>query len=94
MVYLLKTVIFYSYVSLPEGKDVQAKDKKKKKIIWIHDGIYGELKVMFMKLAAVIERIPNFGGASYEDSTGTSRLTQGSRGVTFPESITVLNLSK
>ena len=68
--------------------------KKKQKIIWIHDGIYGELKVMFMKLAAVIERIPNFGGASYEDSTGTSRLTQGSRGVTFPESITVLNWSK
>ena len=50
---------------------------------------------MFMKLAAVIERIPNFGGASYEDSTGTSRLTQGSGGVTFPESYhRLLNWSK
>ena len=31
------------------------------------EGHRAEQKVMFMKLASVIERIPNFGGVSYED---------------------------
>ena len=53
-----------------------------------------QLKVMFMKLAAVIERIPNFGGASYEDTAGTSgvwiRNIRGEGVASTSESTTVL----
>lgn len=35
-------------------------------VCFVDEGHRAEQKVMFMKLAAVIERIPNFGGVSYE----------------------------
>ena len=37
---------------------------------FVDEGHRNEQKVMFMKLAAVIERIPNFGGISYEENVG------------------------
>ena len=36
-------------------------------VAFVDEGHRNEQKVMFMKLAAVIERIPNFGGISYEE---------------------------
>ncbi|CAJ1396090.1 unnamed protein product [Effrenium voratum] len=37
-------------------------------VAFVDEGHRAEQKVMFMKLAAVIERIPNFGGISYEEN--------------------------
>ena len=37
-------------------------------VTFVDEGHRYEQKVMFMKLAAVIDRIPNFGGVSYEEN--------------------------
>jgi len=37
-------------------------------VAFVDEGHRAEQKVMFMKLASVIERIPNFGGVSYEEN--------------------------
>ncbi|OLP96966.1 hypothetical protein AK812_SmicGene20728 [Symbiodinium microadriaticum] len=37
-------------------------------VAFVDEGHRAEQKVMFMKLAAIIERLPNFGGESYEEN--------------------------
>ena len=56
-------------------------------VTFVDEGHRYEQKVMFMKLAAVIDRIPNFGGVSYEENV--SRFFQ-----TWVEETKKLDLAK